>query len=130
MKLVMPNPYNVYLHDTPSKSLFDRPVRAMSHGCIRVKGAVDFAALLLSDDPTWSRAQVGHVLARGASTKVPLARPLPVYVAYFTAATDAAGKVATFDDIYGRDAPVARGLAVQPRVALSAAGARSDVCPV
>jgi L,D-transpeptidase YcbB len=128
MKLVMPNPFNVYLHDTPAKARFDEPVRTFSHGCVRVKGAVDFAALLLENDPAWNRAQIDQVLASGRTTKVTLGRPLPVWIGYFTAATAADGHLAFFADPYGRDTPVWKALTDGPPLQLAARD-RPDQCP-
>jgi murein L,D-transpeptidase YcbB/YkuD len=104
MKLVMPNPYNVYLHDTPSKSLFSRETRAFSHGCIRVGDAIGFAATLL--EPGKNRQEVDAVVKRGATVTVDLPERLPVYVAYFTAAPGSDGQVRFLPDIYGRDGQV------------------------
>jgi murein L,D-transpeptidase YcbB/YkuD len=101
MKLVMPNPFNIYLHDTPSKSLFARPVRAFSHGCVRVSDALGFAATLLA--PTLDRAGVDRIVAGGQTTTVALPQPIPVYIAYFTAGVGPDGQVTTYPDIYGRD---------------------------
>ena len=101
MKLVMPNPFNVYLHDTPAKSLFAKPVRAFSHGCIRVSDALGFAATLLG--PALDRAGVDRVVASGATTTVSLPAPMPVYIAYFTAGVGADGQIAYYPDIYRRD---------------------------
>lgn len=101
MKLVMPNPYSVYMHDTPSKQLFDQPVRAFSHGCIRTDNAIGFATTLL--DGAMSRAEVDAVVASGKTTTVQLPRALPVYIAYFTAVSNGAGGVDVLPDIYGRD---------------------------
>lgn len=103
MKLVMPNPFSVYLHDTPSRNLFERPVRAFSHGCIRVGDAVGFAATLL--EHTKSRAEVDALVAAGATVTQPLSAPIPVYIAYFTAAPGPDGKIVTYPDIYNRDRP-------------------------
>lgn len=102
MKLVMPNPYSVYMHDTPSKSLFDREVRAFSHGCIRVRDPMDFATVLL--DGSRSRAQVDAIVASRKTTTIDLPRSLPVYVTYFTATVRGDGILAFMPDIYGRDA--------------------------
>jgi murein L,D-transpeptidase YcbB/YkuD len=101
MKLAMPNPYSVYLHDTPTKNLFERDVRAFSHGCIRVGDALGFAATLL--DGVHSREQIDAVLAGGKTTTVDLSRPIPVYITYFTAAVRGDGQFALMPDIYGRD---------------------------
>jgi L,D-transpeptidase YcbB len=97
MKLVMPNPYRVYLHDTPNKALFEQPVRAFSHGCIRVDKALTLAARLLG-------RPVDAEVTRGATVTLPIADPLPVYVTYFTADVSEAGDVEYHGDIYGRDA--------------------------
>jgi len=110
VKLVMPNPFTVYLHDTPSKQLFDEETRAFSHGCIRTQDAIGLAATLLQGVPGWSRPDIDRVVASGRNTEVALARPLPVYIAYLTAAADESGAIATFPDVYGRDGPVVSAL--------------------
>jgi murein L,D-transpeptidase YcbB/YkuD len=101
MKLVMPNPYSVYMHDTPSKGLFEKDVRAFSHGCVRVGNALDFAASLLA--PATPREKVDEIVASGKTTTVPLPHSVPVYIAYFTTASDASGALVFKPDIYGRD---------------------------
>ncbi|MEK7413004.1 MAG: L,D-transpeptidase family protein, partial [Planctomycetota bacterium] len=103
MKLVMPNPYSVYLHDTPSQSLFERDVRAFSHGCVRVGDALGLATTLLSADPAWNRKRVDGAVAKGLTVKVDLPQPVPVYVTYFTAEPDGNGGIRYFPDIYKRD---------------------------
>lgn len=103
MKLVMPNPYNVYLHDTPAQALFGRDVRAYSHGCVRVGDALDLAATLLSRNGDWDRARVDAAVASGKTQTVSLREALPVYVAYFTAEPDDDGAMRFFPDIYKRD---------------------------
>ena len=104
MKLDMPNPYTVYLHDTPSKHLFARDTRAFSHGCVRVGEALDFAAHLL--EGVSSREEIDAVVGTGKTTTLPLGAPLPVYVAYFTAGIDRRGDVVRYADVYGRDSRV------------------------
>jgi len=101
MKLVMPNPYSVYMHDTPSKQLFDQKVRAFSHGCVRTDNAIGYAATLLQS--VMERERIDAIVASGVTTTVNLPRPLPIYVAYFTATANAAGGVDVVPDIYGRD---------------------------
>lgn len=96
MKLVMPNPHHVYLHDTPSKALFDGPDRALSHGCIRVDKPLELAAALLG-------RSVEAEVRRGTTTTLPLAAPMPVYITYFTADAMATGQPEYHPDIYGRD---------------------------
>jgi L,D-transpeptidase YcbB len=110
MKLVMPNPFTVYMHDTPSKALFDKAVRAFSHGCIRTDKPIDFATALLSDTQGWARSRIDGVLASGTSTKVDLATPIPVFVVYFTAQTGGRGGLDNYPDIYGRDNAVIAAL--------------------
>ena len=109
IKLVMPNPYSVYLHDTPNKKLFDEDARAFSHGCIRVQDALGLAASLLQD-PGWGRPQIDGMITRGSTQQINLRYPIPVYVSYFTAAADENGEIATFPDVYGRDGPVVASL--------------------
>lgn len=101
VKLVMPNGFSVYLHDTPNRELFERPVRAFSHGCVRVGDALGLAASLL--EGAQSREQIDALVAAGKTVTVDLPRPIPVYVAYFTAGSRADGGLALFDDLYRRD---------------------------
>lgn len=101
MKLAMPNPYSVFMHDTPGKSLFEREVRAFSHGCIRTGKALDFASTLLAGVKT--REEVDAIVATRKTTTIDLPSSLPIYVTYFTAATREDGSVAIQPDIYGRD---------------------------
>lgn len=110
MKLDMPNPYSVYMHDTPSKSLFEREVRAFSHGCIRTGDAIGFAKTLLKG--TASSEKVDAILEARANTSLRLAAPLPIYITYFTVAPDEAGALHFFSDIYQRDARMTPAAAV------------------
>jgi murein L,D-transpeptidase YcbB/YkuD len=115
MKVVMPNNYAIYLHDTPSKSLFDRKVRAFSHGCIRTQDALGFARLLL-DNPQWDKAAIDRAIASGKTIKAEATTPTPVYIAYFTAAALADQRgIITYDDIYKRDGRVVTALNDSPR---------------
>jgi murein L,D-transpeptidase YcbB/YkuD len=99
--------------------LFGRPVRAFSHGCIRTQNVRDFAALLLAPTGQWGRGQIDRAIDTGRNQSVSLAAPIPVYIAYFTAAATSEGDIVTYNDVYGRDAPV--------RQALNRAGGRSRV---
>lgn len=101
MKLVMPNPFSVYLHDTPNRELFKKDVRAFSHGCVRIGDALGLAESLL--EGVRSRLQIDALVASRNTVTVGLGRPIPVYVAYFTAGTTGDGSFALFSDIYGRD---------------------------
>lgn len=105
MKLVMPNPYAVYMHDTPNKQLFAEQVRAFSHGCVRTDDAIGYAATLL--EGVMTRKRVDEIVASGVTTTVNLSKPLPVFVAYFTATANPAGGVDVLPDIYGRDSRIA-----------------------
>jgi murein L,D-transpeptidase YcbB/YkuD len=126
VKFVMPNNLAIYLHDTPSKSLFSRPVRAFSHGCIRTQNIVHLAQLLVND-PAWDRAAVNRVIASGKSTRVNATAPTPIYIAYFTAAAAAndAGLI-SYADIYGRDKPVLAALNDKPAGSTAAATVLAD----
>jgi murein L,D-transpeptidase YcbB/YkuD len=104
VKFMFPNQYNIYLHDTPSKSLFTREVRAFSHGCIRVAAPFDFAYTLLArqtDDP---KALFAKYLKGGKEAVLNIDTPIPVHLVYFTAWPDDQGRIGYRHDIYGRDA--------------------------
>lgn len=108
MKLVMPNDFAIYLHDTPSRTLFANAARAYSHGCVRVNQAIDFATAVLSTRSGWTRADTDRILATGRTETVTLAEPIPVYIAYFTTAPfttslESPGEIRHFQDIYGMD---------------------------
>nr|WP_025062198.1 L,D-transpeptidase family protein [Sulfitobacter guttiformis] len=104
VKFMFPNQYNIYLHDTPSKSLFSREVRAFSHGCIRLQDPFDFAEALLArqeaDPMGFFKAQLGT----GRESRVNLVEPVPVHLIYRTAFTDSRGNLNFRRDVYGRDA--------------------------
>ncbi len=106
VKFMFPNKWNIYLHDTPSKSLFGKEVRAFSHGCIRLGQPFDFAYALLArqtDDPKGLFEQ--HLRTRAENT-IRLDQPVPVHLVYFTAWPDARGQIGYRRDIYGRDARI------------------------
>ena len=111
VKFMFPNKYAVYLHDTPSKPLFEKAERAFSSGCIRIDKPFDLAELLLRDDPNWTRERIDQVLASGKTTTVNLAKPLPVLLQYWTVATVRwDGRMAFRKDIYKRDAAILKAL--------------------
>ncbi|WP_084384937.1 L,D-transpeptidase family protein [Novosphingobium naphthalenivorans] len=101
MKLVMPNPFSVYMHDTPSKSLFAKDVRAFSHGCIRVGEALNFATTLL--DGARTPEDVDTIVEGRQTTTISLPSSLPVYITYFTAGLLGDGSFVVVPDIYSRD---------------------------
>ena len=114
MKVVMYNPWNIYLHDTPSKYLFGAPERAFSHGCIRVNDALGFAQTIA--DGALSRDRLNRIMQKHEpdedkqgevnTVTVHLPKSLPVYVTYFTVDTDAQGRLRFHKDIYGHDKKV------------------------
>lgn len=110
MKIEMPNPWAIYFHDTPAKQLFNRPVRALSHGCMRTQGILGLALRLLEDVPGWDAARIDSTAATNETVRVPLPEQVPVHVAYFTVSPGPRGTLRTFPDVYGRDAPVIAAL--------------------
>lgn len=110
LKFNFPNKHAVYMHDTIEPELFAKPVRTFSHGCIRVHQPDRLAALLLAEDKGWSVQAVKRLLAKGSNKVVPLSRPIPVHLTYFTTVVDENGKVETFTDIYGLDSRMASAL--------------------
>jgi L,D-transpeptidase YcbB len=116
MKLVMPNPFTIYIHDTPTKALFDKDDRALSHGCIRTDKALDFAALMLRANPGWDRSAVDRIVTTAKTVKVDLDHPVAVYIAYFTVVWGEDGTVHFLKDIYGRDRPISDALNDRPAI--------------
>jgi murein L,D-transpeptidase YcbB/YkuD len=103
VKFLFPNPYAVYLHGTNHPDLFVKPARFFSSGCIRLPRPIEFAAVVLRDDPNWDQARIDSVLKGGVNTPVRLVRPIPIHLVYRTAWVDEAGAIEFRDDIYGRD---------------------------
>ena len=83
----------MYLHGTNKQSLFAKPDRFLSSGCIRLPDPLGFAELVLKDDPNWTRAKIDAAVAAKSNRGVPLAKPLPVHLVYDTAWVDEAGTV-------------------------------------
>jgi murein L,D-transpeptidase YcbB/YkuD len=106
---MFPNQHNVYLHDTPSRSFFERDARAFSHGCIRVDDVVGLALHLLGGK--WDRAKIDAAVADGRTQTVVLDGPVQVMLLYWTTQTDTDGRVTFFPDVYSRDAPLIAALA-------------------
>ena len=104
VKFLFPNQFDVYLHDTPSRSLFNKQRRALSHGCIRVENPVGLAQYVLRDKPEWTPEKISAAMNAGREQGVPLKDHLPVHIAYFTAWVNGDGSVTYTDDPYGLDA--------------------------
>ncbi|MCG7518265.1 murein L,D-transpeptidase [Ruegeria sp. Ofav3-42] len=103
VKFMFPNKYNIYLHDTPQKSLFAREVRAFSHGCIRLAQPFEFAYALLAKQEEDPKAFFHRVLATGKETTVQLEKHVPVHLIYRTAYIGPKGEVQYRRDVYDRD---------------------------
>lgn len=104
VKFLFPNEHNIYLHDTPAKNLFSEPIRAFSHGCIRVQSPAKLAHFLLKDESdAWDIEKVNAAMLRKNEFTVRLANAVPVFIAYFTAWVDRDGNLHFRDDIYGHD---------------------------
>ena len=106
VKFMFPNKYNIYLHDTPQKSLFAREVRAFSHGCIRLAQPFEFAYALLAKQEEDPKAFFHRVLSTGKETKVNLEQKVPVHLIYRTAYVGPKGEVQYRRDVYGRDGKI------------------------
>jgi len=111
VKFMFPNKYNIYLHDTPSRSLFNRDSRAYSHGCVRVQRPLDLAYTLLApqtDDPEGVFQAARNT---GRETQIDLETPVPIYLTYQTVFLNEGGEIAYRVDVYGRDTLVFDALA-------------------
>lgn len=106
LKLELPNAFNVYIHDTNARELFNRSERAFSHGCIRLAEPTALAATLLSD-AGWDAARIETAIGAGTTVRVPLRRAVPVRIVYFTAEASPGGAVHYWRDVYGLDRSLA-----------------------
>jgi murein L,D-transpeptidase YcbB/YkuD len=114
IKFLFPNKFDVYLHDTPSKRLFERSMRGFSSGCIRIEKPLDLAAYVLKDSPGWSREALSAAIDTGQRRTIGLARKIPVHLIYMTAGADAEGRALFWPDIYQRDPLLDRALKEKP----------------
>lgn len=112
VKFIFPNSYNIYLHDTPSKSLFGAERRAFSHGCIRIAQPTKLAEYLLRDHKDWTQDKISQAMRVNTEKWVSLEKPLPVFISYFTAWVDQEGLLNFREDIYGHDQKMAERLFV------------------
>lgn len=133
IKFLFPNKHDVYLHDTPSKSLFSRATRAFSHGCIRVENPMEFADALTANEAKISRSSLEALFGPSERWVNPQTQ-IPVHLAYFTVWADAAGQLRGFNDVYGHNANqiAAMGLdrpAIAPQIVAHADPAATELSP-
>jgi murein L,D-transpeptidase YcbB/YkuD len=103
VKFLFPNMYDIYLHDTPTKSLFEESSRMFSHGCIRIEEPYKLAQFLLQQDTSWSAEKIKAAMNGGKEVFVKLKKKVPIFIVYFTAWVDGKGKLNLREDVYGHD---------------------------
>ena len=116
IKLDMPNEHAIYIHDTPSRGLFAQPFRALSHGCVRTERAAELGITMAILGAGMKSDEAVDIVNSGKYTRVPMTKTFPVYIMYFTMASDINGKMGTFPDLYSRDGAVLAAFAA-PRQA-------------
>ena len=127
VKFQLPNPFNVYLHDTPNDALFLRPRRTFSHGCVRLEKPEALARWVLGGLSGWSPARIATAMRAGRESTVSLPEPIPVSIGYFTVWADADGTVRFLADVYRHDAGQAPLLDVADPVPPAPASAAATV---
>ncbi|RZK73105.1 MAG: hypothetical protein EOO92_19030, partial [Pedobacter sp.] len=108
VKFLFPNSFNIYFHDTPAKTLFQKDKRAFSHGCIRLAEPAKLASYLLKGESEWSEDRIDAAMNSGEEKYVKLKKPVPVLITYYTAWVDKNGLLHFADDIYDHDRDVAQ----------------------
>ena len=108
VKFLFPNSFDIYFHDTPAKSLFEKDKRAYSHGCIRLSDPSKMANYLLKDDASWDSTKIEEAMNSGNQQFVKLKKTVPVLITYYTAWVDDSGLLHFAEDIYGHDKSVAQ----------------------
>lgn len=103
VKFIFPNPDDIYMHDTPAKTLFDFEQRTFSHGCINVSKAKELAVAMLKDYPEWTADRIDKAMDGTAETTFKLPTKVPIYITYFTTLVKESGEVSFFQDVYDRD---------------------------
>jgi murein L,D-transpeptidase YcbB/YkuD len=114
VKFMFINKFNVYLHDTPARPLFEASERDFSHGCIRLQRPIELAAYLLQPDPYWHRDALLRALDVAVDYAVPLPEPVPIHLLYWTAWADRDGTIQFRRDIHGWDTPLWQALRAPP----------------
>jgi len=116
VKFMLPNEYDVYVHDTPAEALFSRLGRAFSHGCVRIEEPFELAKYVLRDQPRWTPEAIQTAMHAGTETHVKLREAIPTHILYFTSWVDPTGGLHFRDDVYGYDAKqAAQTTATRPR---------------
>lgn len=110
VRVIMENPYNIYLHDTPTKSYFKRTDRALSSGCVRMAEPQKFADFVLAPNEGWTEKSKEPILASGKQTQITASQPLPVYIVYQTVWLGERGQIVYGNDIYNQDSKLLREL--------------------
>lgn len=103
VKFLFPNSFDIYFHDTPAKSLFEKDKRAFSHGCIRLAEPKKMATYLLQEDASWTPERIDEAMNAGVEKYVKLKQPVPVLITYYTSWVDETGRLRFAEDIYGHD---------------------------
>ena len=114
VKLMFPNKFAVYLHDTPARHMFAKNQRDFSSGCIRIEKPIDLAAYVLEEDPEWTPEQILQAIESGENRILWLPEPIPVHVLYWTAWVEGEGATHFRHDVYDRDGPLDRALREGP----------------
>ncbi len=108
VKFLFPNSHNIYLHDTPSKLLFNQDQRAFSHGCIRVAEPKRLAVYVLRHQPEWTEEKIDSSMNASTEQVVKIKKSIPVFIAYLTSWVDADGRINFRNDIYNKDSRLAK----------------------
>lgn len=106
IKLDMPNDHAIFIHDTPARGLFAQSYRALSHGCVRTERATELGITMAILGAGMKSSDAVDIVTSGKYTRVPMTKTFPVYIMYFTMASDIQGKMGTFPDLYSRDGAV------------------------
>ncbi len=126
VRINIPNPHGVYMHDTPAKGIFGDDFRFVSSGCVRVQNVRDYVAWLLKDTPGWSRNQIDEAIRSGQRVDARLTTPVPVYWIYVTAWSND-GLIQFREDIYQRDGFGASGAVASASTASAAQGQNTGI---
>ncbi|NOQ91613.1 MAG: L,D-transpeptidase family protein, partial [Flavobacteriaceae bacterium] len=110
VKFIFPNKYSVYLHDTPSRGLFNRQDRAFSHGCIRTENKWELLMSLMDNPEVWNMDKVNGILDSGKTTRINLPEPINIYLMYWTSRVDQENTLYFMKDVYKRDTAVLKAL--------------------